>query len=50
MEVNKICQFCGNKFMAKKTTTKCCSDDCAKKFYKQTEHFFEMYDTTKGRW
>ena len=21
-----------------------------KKFYKQTEHFFEMYDTTKGRW
>ena len=21
-----------------------------KKFYKQTEHFFEMYDTTKVRW
>ncbi|MBP1168024.1 hypothetical protein JOE44_004908 [Chryseobacterium sp. PvR013] len=26
MEVNKICQFCGNRFVAKKTTTKCCSD------------------------
>lgn len=35
MEVNKICQFCGNRFVAKKTTTKCCSDDCAKKFYKK---------------
>ncbi|AII15603.1 hypothetical protein CIG1485E_a0078 (plasmid) [Campylobacter iguaniorum] len=21
-----------------------------KKFYKQTEHFFEMYDTTGGKW
>lgn len=35
MEVNKIFQFCGNRFVAKKTTTKCCSDDCAKKFYKK---------------
>ncbi|MDV2493895.1 hypothetical protein CMV01_14330 [Elizabethkingia anophelis] len=35
MEVDKICQFCGNKFVAKKTTTKCCSDDCSKKLYKQ---------------
>lgn len=34
MEITKICQFCGNKFFAKKTTTKCCSDDCSKKFYK----------------
>lgn len=35
MEVNKICQFCGNRFIAKKTTTKCCSDDCSKRLYKK---------------
>lgn len=35
MNWNKICQFCGNRFVAKKITTKYCSDDCAKKFYKK---------------
>lgn len=37
MEVNKNCVFCGVKFVAKKTTTKCCSDNCAKRLYKQVK-------------
>lgn len=30
----KTCEFCNNEFIAKKTTTQCCSDPCAKRFYK----------------
>ena len=31
----KVCQFCGKEFYAYKSTTKCCSDFCAKRLYKQ---------------
>ena len=31
----KVCQFCGKEFSAYKSTTKCCSDSCAKRLYKQ---------------
>lgn len=31
----KVCQFCGKEFYAQKSTTKCCSDSCAKRLYKQ---------------
>ena len=34
MQIVKICEYCTNEFIAKKTTTKCCSDECAKRFYK----------------
>ncbi len=34
IRVIKICEYCNNEFIAKKTTSKCCSDDCAKRFYK----------------
>ena len=34
MQIVKICEYCSNEFIAKKTTTKCCSDECAKRFYK----------------
>jgi len=34
MKIVKICEYCSKEFIAKKTTTKCCSDDCAKRFYK----------------
>ena len=34
MQIVKICEYCTKEFIAKKTTTKCCSDDCAKRFYK----------------
>lgn len=34
IQVLKICDYCKKEFIAKKTTTKTCSDDCAKRFYK----------------
>ncbi len=30
----KICNFCGESFIAKKRTTQCCGDPCAKRAYK----------------
>ncbi|MDR1679688.1 MAG: helix-turn-helix domain-containing protein [Prevotellaceae bacterium] len=33
-EYNKVCQFCGKAFIAQKSTTKHCSDTCAKRAYK----------------
>ena len=34
IRVDKTCQFCGNKFVAKTTVTQFCSDNCAKRAYK----------------
>lgn len=34
IRVVKICEMCSKEFVAKKTTSKTCSDDCAKRFYK----------------
>jgi predicted DNA-binding transcriptional regulator AlpA len=34
MRLKKVCEQCGNVFVAKKTVTKTCSDECAKKLYK----------------
>src|SRR6266705_3405536 len=34
MRIVKICEFCQNEFVAKTTVTQCCSDACAKRFYK----------------
>jgi excisionase family DNA binding protein len=34
IEIKRICQYCGNEFTARTTVTKCCSDHCAKRFYK----------------
>lgn len=34
IRINKICQYCGKEFEARKTTSKTCSDDCAKRLYK----------------
>jgi len=34
MRVLKICEYCKNEFIAKKTTSKTCSDACAKRLYK----------------
>lgn len=35
IEVQKVCQLCGQLFMAKTTVTKYCSDRCSKNAYKQ---------------
>lgn len=37
MQVPKICQFCSKNFIAQTTVTKCCSDNCAKRLYKQKQ-------------
>jgi hypothetical protein len=34
IEILKICEFCQKEFIARKTTTQCCSDPCASRFYK----------------
>lgn len=34
IRIDKTCQFCGNKFVAKTTVTQFCSDNCAKRAYK----------------
>lgn len=37
IRINRICQHCGNEFEARKTTSKTCSDYCAKLLYKQKQ-------------
>jgi excisionase family DNA binding protein len=34
IKIVKICEYCQHEFIAKTTTTKCCSDNCSKRFYK----------------
>jgi excisionase family DNA binding protein len=34
LRIVKICAFCKQEFIAKKTTTETCSDPCAKRLYK----------------
>ena len=34
LEIEKICEWCSNRFIAKKTTTKYCSHECNSKAYK----------------
>lgn len=34
MQILKICEYCKKDLIAKKTTSKTCSDDCAKRLYK----------------
>lgn len=34
IKIVKICEFCNKEFIAQKTTTKCCSHNCAKRLHK----------------
>ena len=34
IKIVKICEYCNNEFIAKTTKTKCCSDNCSKRFFK----------------
>lgn len=47
MEITKICQFCGNEFIARKTVTKCCSQKCASKAYKQKQRESKIKNSNK---
>ncbi len=35
LQIPKICQHCGNSFVARTTVTKYCGDTCAKRAYKK---------------
>ena len=37
MRIVKICQYCKNEFIAKKTNSRTCSDTCAKRLYKRNQ-------------
>lgn len=34
LRIIKVCTYCKQEFIARKTTTETCSDPCAKRFYK----------------
>jgi excisionase family DNA binding protein len=44
MRILKICEYCKNDFIAKKTTSKTCSDDCAKRLYKLNQRNKKITD------
>lgn len=37
MKILKTCEYCKQEYIARKTTTKTCSNDCAKRLYKLKE-------------
>lgn len=37
IKITRVCQYCGKEFIARTTVTRCCSDNCAKRFYKQRQ-------------
>lgn len=47
MEITRICQFCGNEFIARKTVTKYCSQKCASKAYKQRQREAKIENNNK---
>lgn len=42
----KICQHCGNEFIAKTTVTKYCGDNCAKRAYKKRKRAEKIQEVT----
>jgi len=48
IRVNKICEYCGKEFEARKTTSKTCSDHCAKMYYKQRKRTAKIEETTRA--
>ena len=35
IEINKICEFCGKDFIARKSSTRFCSHQCSNRAYKK---------------
>ena len=36
LKIKRICAWCGKEFIAQKTTTACCSKQCANALYKKS--------------
>ena len=47
IRVQKICEYCGNEFTARKTVSRTCSDNCAKRLYKQKQRAEKIAITDK---
>jgi predicted DNA-binding transcriptional regulator AlpA len=45
LRIKKICAQCKTVFTAKKTTSQCCSDECAKKYYKWKQRQNKIEDS-----
>ena len=45
MRILKTCEFCKIEFIAKKTSSKTCSDGCAKRLYKQNQRSKKIEQT-----
>ena len=42
MKIPKVCQYCGQEFVARTTVTQYCSDNCAKRAYKKRKREEKM--------
>jgi excisionase family DNA binding protein len=47
IRINKICEYCQKEFEARKTTSKTCSDSCAKMLYKARQRAVKIAGTNK---
>ncbi len=47
IRVNKICEYCLKEFEARKTTSKTCSDNCAKMLYKARQRAVKIEGAIK---
>jgi predicted DNA-binding transcriptional regulator AlpA len=45
LRIKKVCAECANVFIAKKTTSQCCSDECAKRHYKRKQREGKIEDS-----
>lgn len=47
IKVQRVCEYCGNDFEARKTTSKTCSDHCAKMNYKAKQRAAKIEASNK---
>lgn len=48
LKIKRICAWCGKEFIAQKTTTACCSKQCANALYKRESVMKQSKQTTKS--
>lgn len=47
IKIPKICEFCGNEFIAKTTVTRFCNNNCSRKFNRKTKRKPKIEPLTK---
>ena len=48
IQIQRVCEFCGNEFTARTTVTKLCSAKCRKANYKAKQILYQCAMLTKG--